>query len=205
MSLEKKLFSFKNISELNKRAAYRQCVVEKIGKNHTEESLLKIAKQKEVERLAKQREEEIIELARVKEQLIAEREQKEKDDAIRLQKEIEAQAELERVKSELEQKSIEVDKNKNELITVFSVWNKETEKYEDYQDTGLIIEDVEQVPVFQVYNTTTNADVEIDYIAKNEMALDSAKKLISEIVNYCDNNGYLITEPLISKIEAFLR
>jgi hypothetical protein len=39
----------KNISELNKRAAYRQCVVEKIGKNHTEESLLKIAKQKEVE------------------------------------------------------------------------------------------------------------------------------------------------------------
>ena len=137
--------------------------------------------------------------------MIAEREQKEKDDAIRLQKEIEAQAELERVKSELEQKSIEVDKNKNELITVFSVWNKETEKYEDYQGDGLIIEDVEQVPVFQVYNTTTDADVEIDYIVKNEMALDSAKKLISEIVNYCDNNGYLITEPLISKIEAFLK
>jgi hypothetical protein len=162
------------------------------------------AKQKEAERLAKQREEEIIELAHAKEQLIAEREQKEKDDAIRLQKEIEAQAELERVKSELEQKSIEVDKNKNELITVFSVWNKETEKYEEYQGTGVIIEDVEQVPVFQVYNTTTNADVEIDYIAQKELTLVEAVNLIVDLVLYCEKNKLVINEPLASRLKTFL-
>jgi hypothetical protein len=163
------------------------------------------AEREEAEMLAKQREEERIELARVKEQLRAEREQKEKEDAIRLQKEIEVKAELEIVKAQLEEKSIEAKKNKDEILTQFFEGEMVANQFTKDQGTGVIIEDIQQVPVFQVYNTTTNADVEIDFIAKNEMTLDKAKDLISEIVNYCENNGYLITEPLISKIEAFLR
>ena len=163
------------------------------------------AEREEAEMLAKQREEERIELARVKEQLRAEREQKEKEDAIRLQKEIEVKAELEIVKAQLEEKSIEAKKNKDEILTQFFEGEMVANQFTKDQGTGVIIEDIQQVPIFQVYNTTTNADVEIDFIAKNEMTLDKAKDLISEIVNYCENNGYLITEPLISKIEAFLR